>query len=52
MMVQAMLRRQESRGGHWRTDYPSPSPAFARRMTLTLEEARRMRVRAAGTAMK
>jgi L-aspartate oxidase len=42
MMVQAMLRRQESRGGHWRTDYPAPSPALARRMTLTLEEARRM----------
>jgi L-aspartate oxidase len=42
MMVQSMLRRQESRGGHWRTDYPAPSPAFARRMTLTLEEARRM----------
>jgi L-aspartate oxidase len=42
MMVQAMLRRQESRGGHWRTDFPAPSPAFARRMTLTLDEARRM----------
>jgi L-aspartate oxidase len=42
MMVQAMLRRQESRGGHWRTDFPAPSAAFARRMTLTLDEARRM----------
>jgi L-aspartate oxidase len=42
MMVQAMLRRTESRGGHWRTDFPGPSPAFARRMTLTLDEARRM----------
>jgi L-aspartate oxidase len=39
MMVQAMLRRQESRGGHWRTDFPAPSAAFARRMTLTLDEA-------------
>ena len=42
MMVQTMLRRQESRGGHFRTDYPASSPAFARRMTITLEEARRL----------
>ena len=42
MMVLAMLRRQESRGGHFRTDYPAASPAFARRMTLTLDEARRL----------
>jgi L-aspartate oxidase len=41
MMVHAMLRRQESRGGHWRTDFPAPSAAFARRMTLTLDEAGR-----------
>jgi L-aspartate oxidase len=31
MMVHAMLRRQESRGSHWRTDFPAPVPAFARR---------------------
>jgi L-aspartate oxidase len=42
MMVQAMLRREESRGGHCRTDFPAASPAFARRLTLTLEEARRL----------
>ncbi len=40
MMCVAMRRRTESRGGHWRTDYPARSGAWARRATLTLEEAR------------
>jgi L-aspartate oxidase len=39
MMVTAMLRRQESRGGHARTDFPDRAGPFER--TLTLEEARR-----------
>jgi L-aspartate oxidase len=37
-----MWRRQESRGGHSRTDFPAASPAFARRITLTLDQARRL----------
>jgi L-aspartate oxidase len=42
MMCVAMWRRQESRGGHSRTDFPAASPAFARRITLTLDQARRL----------
>jgi L-aspartate oxidase len=38
MMVIAMLRRQESRGGHSRTDYPATDPAQATRRTLTWAE--------------
>jgi L-aspartate oxidase len=40
MMVVAMYRRMESRGGHARTDYPLASPALAHRDTLTWEQAR------------
>lgn len=40
MMVVAMHRRMESRGGHARTDYPLASPALAHRATLTWEHAR------------
>jgi L-aspartate oxidase len=30
------LLREESRGGHFRSDYPTPQPAWARRTTTTL----------------
>ena len=40
MMAVAMQRRAESRGGHTRTDFPETRAGLARRMTLTLEEAR------------
>ena len=40
MMAVAMRRRRESRGGHWRTDYPAASAGPAQRSTLTLDEAR------------
>jgi L-aspartate oxidase len=40
MMVVAMRRRMESRGGHARTDYPRALPELARRETLTWEQAR------------
>jgi L-aspartate oxidase len=39
MMVVAMRRRTESRGGHARTDYPAKDASFARRESLTWEES-------------
>ncbi len=40
----AMLRR-ESRGGHFRDDFPQPDPAFAQRSHITLSEARSIQTR-------
>jgi L-aspartate oxidase len=35
LVAEAALERQESRGGHYRSDYPSPDPAWQRRLFLT-----------------
>jgi L-aspartate oxidase len=40
MMVTAMQRRTESRGGHARTDFPKSVPAEKLRLTLTWDQAR------------
>jgi L-aspartate oxidase len=40
LVAAAGLIRQESRGGHFRTDFPQSDPAQARRSRLTLREAR------------
>ena len=40
MMVTAMQRRTESRGGHARTDFPQAVPAEKLRLTLTWDQAR------------
>lgn len=40
LIAVAALIREESRGGHFRTDFPQPDPDQARRSRLTLREAR------------
>ena len=34
-MAELALRREESRGGHWRSDHPAPVEAWRVRQTLT-----------------
>jgi L-aspartate oxidase len=35
LVTAAALARQESRGGHYRSDFPSPDPTWQRRLFLT-----------------
>jgi L-aspartate oxidase len=35
LLTAAALERRESRGGHFRADYPAPDPAWQRRLFLT-----------------
>ncbi|MFD6176628.1 MULTISPECIES: L-aspartate oxidase [unclassified Isoptericola] len=37
-LVHAAWVRAESRGGHFRTDFPAPDPAWQRRITLALDD--------------
>ncbi len=48
LVAAAALRRTESRGGHFRTDFPTPDETRAGSATMTLGEARRMRAEARG----
>jgi L-aspartate oxidase len=40
MVTAAALRRTESRGGHYRSDFPNSDPAQAKRTFITLNDAR------------
>jgi L-aspartate oxidase len=42
LIAVAALRREESRGGHWRADFPLPSDQFRQRSFLTLDDADRV----------
>jgi L-aspartate oxidase len=40
LIAASALKRQESRGGHFRSDFPQTDPALAQRTVTTLTEAR------------
>ena len=52
LVTAAAFRRQESRGGHYRADFPATDPAQARRTFITLAEARRIAAQATATLTK
>ncbi len=46
MVAAAALRRTESRGGHFRTDYPEKNPEWQSHTNMTLKEALKIRAEA------
>jgi L-aspartate oxidase len=40
LVTAAALRRTESRGGHYRSDFPNSDPVQAKRTFMTLDQAR------------
>jgi L-aspartate oxidase len=46
MVAAAALRRTESRGGHFRTDYPAENPAWQHHTLMNLDEALAIRAEA------
>jgi L-aspartate oxidase len=50
LIAASAFARTESRGGHFRSDFPKTDAAQARRSFITLSEARRIAARAAAKA--
>ena len=50
MIAAAAYARTESRGAHYRSDFPAPDPAQAQRSYFTLDEARAVARRAGAKA--
>jgi L-aspartate oxidase len=46
LVAAAALKRTESRGGHFRTDFPDKDPAFKDHTTMTLIDALKIRASA------
>jgi L-aspartate oxidase len=46
LVTAAALTREESRGGHYRSDFPAPDPKFAKRTFMLLAEAEAVSERA------
>lgn len=44
LIVECALRREESRGAHYRTDYPAADPTWQRRSFVTLDDLERKAV--------
>ena len=42
LIAAAALMRTESRGGHYRSDFPEPDPAWRHRTFITLADAERI----------
>ena len=50
-VAECALRRRESRGGHYRTDYPEPKAEFQRRSSITLAGLERKTGRRANSVL-